>query len=149
MLELLIPKAQRDRYLAVRSRYLEDRVEGLCRKVFPDGKVYRGSRFRLAPDAEPVYENDVLVLIDSTAVVIECKAHLVDPPARRGGELRLVDTLEDLVVAASQQAHRFMEFLKANPRRHAFETKAGHTNNVNASRILRFIPISVTYENLD
>jgi hypothetical protein len=90
MLELLIPKACRDRYLAIRSRYLEDRVEALCRKAFPDGKVYRGSQFRLAPDAEPVYENDVLVLIDSTAIIIECKAHLVDPPARRGGELRPV-----------------------------------------------------------
>jgi hypothetical protein len=148
MLELLISKEYRDRYLAIRSRYLEDCVEALCRKVFPDGKVYRGSQFRLAPDTEPVYENDVLVLIDSTAIIIECKAHLVDPPARRGGELRLVNTLEDLVVGASQQAHRFTEFLKANPRRHVFETKAGHTNNVNASRILRFIPISVTYENL-
>jgi len=148
MLEFPIPMVQRDRYLATRSRYLEDQVEMLCRKAFPNGRVYRGSQFRLTPGEEPVYENDILVLIDSTAIIVECKAHLVDAPARRGGELRLVDTLEDLVVSASQQAHRFMEFLKANPRRHAFDTKSGHINNVNASRILRFIPVSVTYENL-
>ena len=148
MLELLIPRAERDFYVATRSRFLEDQAEILCRKAFPNGKVYRGSRFRLASDAETVYENDILVVIDSTAIIIECKAHLVDPPARRGAELRLLDTLEDLVVSASRQAYRFTEFLRANPRRHAFETKSGNVNNVNASRLLRFIPISVTYESL-
>jgi len=148
MLEVLIPQAHRDRYLKTRSRYLEDQVETLCRKAFPDGRVFRGSKFRLPSDDEATYENDILVLIDSAAIIIECKAHLVDAPARRGGEFRLVDTLEDLVVAASQQAHRFSEFLKANPRLHEFKTKSGHINRVNASQLLRFIPISVTYENL-
>ena len=149
MLELLIPKAHRDRYLATRSRYLEDQVENHSAwKAFPNGKIYRGSQFSLAEGEEPVYENDVLVVIDSTALVIECKAHLVDPPARRGAELRLVDTLEDLVVSASLQANRFVDFLKTNPRRHVFKTKSGHINNVNASRLLRFLPIAVTYENL-
>jgi hypothetical protein len=148
MLELLVPKGHRDRYSATRSRYLEDQVENLCRKAFPNGKIYRGSQFRLAEGEEFIYENDILVVIDSTALVIECKSHLVDAPARRGAELRLVDTLEDLVVSASRQANRFVEFLRASPRRHVFGTRSGHVNNVNASRLLRFIPISVTYENL-
>jgi hypothetical protein len=148
MLELLIPKAHRDRYVRTRSKYLESQVEALFRKAFPDGQVYRGSRFRLSPEEPSVYENDVLVVIDSTAIVLECKANLVDPPARRGAPLRFVDTIEDLVVAASVQAHRFAEFLKANPRRHCFETSSGQVNRVDASRLLRIIPISVTYENL-
>ena len=93
-------------------------------------------------------ENDVLVVIDSTAIIVECKSHLVDAPARRGAEFRLIDTLEDLVVSASDQAQRFADFLKANPQRHEFPTRRGTVNTVDATRVVRFIPMSVTYENL-
>ncbi|MCL4797830.1 MAG: hypothetical protein KJZ84_24915 [Bryobacteraceae bacterium] len=148
MLEHLIPKAHRDSYVRARSKYLESQVASLFRNAFPDGRVYCGSHFRLSPEDPTVYENDILVVIDSTAIVVECKANLVDPPARRGAALRFVDTIEDLVVAASAQAHRFTAFLKANPRRHRFETTSGEVHNVDGSRLLRFIPISVTYENL-
>lgn len=148
MLESLIPEAHRPEYMATRSRYLEDQVEAQCRKAFPSGSVYRGSQYRLQNTAEDTYENDILVVIDSTAIIIECKANLIDPPARRGAEYRLIDTLENLVVYASDQALRFSNFLKANPNRHSFPTKRGGVNNVDATRLLRFIPLSVTYENL-
>ncbi len=148
MLELLIPKAHRDEYVRTRSKYLESQVEALCRKAFPSGQVYRGSRFRISPEDPKVYENDILVVIDSTAIVVECKANLVDPPARRGAALRFVDTIEDLVVGASVQAHRFADLLKSHPGRHEFQTNSGQVNTVNTLQLLRFIPISVTYENL-
>jgi hypothetical protein len=148
MIEAVIPKQYREQYLTIRSKYLESQTENLCRRAFPDGKVYRGSRYRLEPSDPTLYENDVLVVIDSTAIIIECKAHLVDPPARRGAEFRLADTLEDIVLSASEQAQRFLDFLKANPRRHCFQTESGQTNVVDASRLLRFIPISITYEQL-
>jgi hypothetical protein len=148
MLELLIPPEQRQVYVKARSQYLEDQVESLCRKSFPDGQVFRGSRWRPPSSDATEYENDVLVVIDSTAIVIECKAHLVDPPAKRGGEDRLVSTLKDVVVSAAVQAQRFVEFLHENPTVHAFTTRRGPVNSVDATRLLRFIPLSVTYENL-
>ena len=104
MLELLIPEVHRDEYMATRSRYLEDQVEAQCRKAFPSGSVFRGSQYRLQDSGQETYENDILVVIDSTAIIIECKANLIDPPARRGAEYRLIDTLENLVVSASDQA---------------------------------------------
>jgi hypothetical protein len=148
MLESLIPKVHRDEYMTRRSRYLEDQVEGQCQKAFPNGRVFRGSQYRLQGTDREIYENDILVLIDSTAIIIECKANLIDPPARRGAEYRLVDTLKNLVVSASDQAQRFSNFLKANPCLHSFPTKRGRVNNVDASRLLRFIPLSITYEYL-
>jgi hypothetical protein len=147
MLESLLP-ANRAPYSVVRSAYLEDRAEELFRAAFFNGQVYRGSQWRPSSDPTIQYENDVLVVIDSTAIVVECKSHLVDPPARRGAEFRLIDTLEDLVVGASDQAQRFAEFLKSNPHRHEFSTRRGVVNTVDASRLVRFIPISLTYENL-
>lgn len=148
MIEGIIPAAHRERYVAIRSKYLEDYTEDLLRKSFPNGKVYRGSQWRPPESPTTIYENDVLVVVDSTALVVECKAHLVDPPARRGAEFRLADTLEDLVVESSRQASRFAEFLKAHPQKHRFSTLNGSVNTVDSSRLLRFIPIAVTYENL-
>jgi hypothetical protein len=148
MLQLLIPASERPKYLIRRSVYLEDAVEALCRRAFPNAGVYRGSQWYDSVDESTVYENDVLVVLDSVVLVIECKAHLVDPPARRGAELRLIDTLNDLVVSASHQAHRFCDLLSTQPKVHQFATKRGDLNVVDVSRVVRFIPISVTYENL-
>jgi len=148
MLEELIPTGERERYSSRRAAYLEDAVESLFRQAFPNGQVYRGSEWRPSPDDPTQYENDVLLVIDSTAIIVECKSHLIDAPARRGAEFRLIDTLEDLVVSASDQAQRFADFLRANPQRHVFPTRRGTVNTVDATRVVRFIPMSVTYENL-
>ena len=148
LIEGLVPLEKRERYIENRSKYLENTVADLCRNAFPDGHVYQGSQWRPTDDDATLYENDILVIIDSTALVIECKAHLVDPPARRGAEFRLVDTLEDVVVASSIQANRFVAFLKEHPEVHSFSTHSGAINTVDASRLVRFVPFSVTYENL-
>ena len=87
--------------------------------------MFPGSQYRLQRSDQQIYENDILVVIDSTAIILECKANLIDPPAGRGAEYRLVDTLENLVVSASDQAQRFLNYLNANPGRHSFTTKRG------------------------
>jgi hypothetical protein len=148
MLEELIPKSELPRYSDTRAKYLEDSVEARFREAFPDGRVYRGSQWKTTPGDPTQYESDVLVIIDSTAIVVECKSHLVDAPARRGAEFRLVDTLEDLVVSSSDQAQRLVDFLKEHRQVHRFNTRAGAVNEVDSTRLVRFIPISVTYENL-
>ena len=148
LIEGLVPMERRERYLKYRSKYLEDAVADLCRSAFPYGHIYQGSQWRPTEDHSTLYENDILVIVDSTALVIECKAHLVDPPARRGAEFRLVDTLEDVVVESSIQANRFVAFLKEHREVHSFSTRSGTVNTVDASRLVRFVPFSVTYENL-
>lgn len=148
MLERIVPAALRDKYLKTRSQYLEEQVAGLCRTHFPNGQVFTGSQWSASDAPDKLYENDVLVLVDTTALVIEAKAHLVDAAARRGAEYRFVDTLEDQVVAASEQAVRFVEFLKANPAVHEFSTRRRTANVVDVSHVIRFVPVSVTLENL-
>ena len=148
LIEGLVASENRKRYLECRSKYLEDTVANLCRDTFPDGHIYQGSLWRPTDDDATLYENDVLVVIDSTAFVIECKAHLVDPPARRGAEFRLVETLEDVVVKSSIQANRFVSFLKSHIGVHHFRTNDKTINTVDTSNVVRYVPFSVTYENL-
>ena len=148
LIEGLVSSENRSRYFEFRSKYLEDAVADLFRKTFPDGRVHQGSQWRQLNDDKTFYENDVLVTIDSTALVIECKAQLVTPPAKRGAEYRLVDTLSDVVVASSIQANRFVSFLRDHRGVHSFRTKHRTINTVDTSRLVRFVPLSVTYENL-
>jgi hypothetical protein len=115
---------------------------------FPTGQVFSGGQWTSPESASTVYENDVLVIVDTTALVIEAKAHLLDAPARRGAEYRFIDTLADQVVEASAQAMRFVDFLRAHPAVHEFSTKRGATNIVDVRKTLRSVPLSVTFENL-
>jgi hypothetical protein len=135
------------RYERSRSRFLEDEVEKLLRDALPNGAVFRGSKWQ-DPESGKTYENDVLAVLPPFACVVECKSGSVDPPARRGAEYRLVDTLEDLVVASSVQANRFTEFLSANPGVHEFLTERGELNQVDNREVRFYAPLSITYENL-
>ena len=148
MLEALIPESALQRYSGARSAYLEDATEKLLRKAFPTGELFRGSQWRPVDGADTQYENDILLVVDSTAIVVECKSHRIDAPARRGAEFRLIDTLEDVVVSASDQAQRFTDFLQNNRGVHWLSTRRGAVNKIDTSRFVRFIPVAVTYENL-
>ena len=81
-----------EKYERARSRFLEDEVESLLCDAMPHGEVFRGSKWQ-DPESGAIYENDILAVLPPFACVVECKSGSVDPPARRGAEYRLVDTL--------------------------------------------------------
>lgn len=135
------------KYERSRSRFLEDEVEKLLCRALPNGEVFRGSKWQ-HPGSRAIYENDLLAVLPPFACVVECKSGSVDPPARRGAEYRLVDTLEDLVVAPSLQANRFAKFLSENPGVHDFLTERGESNHVDNREVKFYVPLSVTSENL-
>ena len=60
------------------------RLSGFAKRGLSDGQVYSGSQWRDSADPTRLYENDLPAIVDTTAIIIEAKAHLVDPPARRG-----------------------------------------------------------------
>lgn len=145
MIDVLTPPTAVEKSARVRSGYLEEQVADLCRKAFPDGQVHVGSTWS---EGDAVYENDVLVTIDTTAFVIEAKSHRVAPSARRGGELRLMETLNEQVVQASIQARRFVDFLRARPGVHDLPSASGGLNRIDVTKTTRFVPLGITFENL-
>jgi hypothetical protein len=135
------------KYSRVKAEYLEDETERLFLKAFPTGKAYRGSRWFDADGRER--ENDLLVVIDRFTFVIESKSGRFDPSARRGGELRIIDTLKELVLDAGIQANDFIAYLQKNRGVHTLKTKSRKRQNVvDLTDVAHFIPLSITYENL-
>ena len=94
----------------VRAEFLEARTEEAVRKAFPMAQVFRGLKW--TDDADGLEgENDVLVLLDTHALVFECKSGRVRDRARRGDPAALKEELEKLIGDPSRQGKRFADYL--------------------------------------
>lgn len=150
IMELLVKEigaAAIQKYQKAKSQLLEEETRHLFETYFPNAHVFQGSEW-LDPASGKKYENDLLVIIERFAFVIECKSSAVDAPARRGAEYRIIDTLKNWVVDAAEQANRFIRYLSNNPSRHEFSTGSGLINRVDNSQVNYYIPLSVTFESL-
>lgn len=136
----------RKKYNEARADYLEEQVAKLFKAAFPMAQVYGGSKWT-GKDGK-VYENDLLVIIDKFALVIEAKAGLVSPSAKRGAPDRLFKTLQELIEEPSEQALRFIDYLKDNPANLSLKVKKGPNNKFDASALRYFIPLGVTLSHL-
>jgi len=122
----------------IRPKYLEDQAEALFITALPGCATLKGSMWN-------EYENDLLVLLDKTAIVVECKSGRVDPSARRGGQ-RLEQVVKELILEPSLQGARFADFLLSNRGQHVFKTKRGIENRCDTTKLQRVIRLNLTLE---
>lgn len=134
-------------YSKLKSTYLEDQIEILFKNNFPNALIYRGSIWH-DPKTNKDYENDLIVLVDSFAVIIEAKSGSITDPAKRGAPERLFKTLKELIEEPSEQSLRFIEFLQNNKKEHIFNTKRKIINKIDNTKIKYYIPIGVTLSHL-
>ena len=137
----------RKRYKKEREKYLEDIVEKLLNAHFPNGKVFRGSQWKDSKTGSQ-FENDLTVILDSFALVVECKASTVTDPAKRGAPLRLKRTLKELIVEPAEQAQRFIRHLVKHKGKNCFSTRIRKTNRIDNSNVKYYVPLTVTLEDL-
>ena len=98
-----------------RAEYLESKVAEIVETRFPDSRIKRNFKW---VDGERTYETDLIIFIDSFALLIECKSGKITPPARRGAPDRLRKSIQNLLVAPNLQSLRLkksLEFLSSNP----------------------------------
>jgi hypothetical protein len=136
----------RDQYTKAKAAYLENELERIVRAGFPNGQVFKGSTWQ--DDSGIMYENDLIVVIDTFAIVFEAKSASVSDSARRGAPNRLSETLRGLIEAPSEQALRFIERLRSTPVVQEFKTKSGVTNTIDCRLVKHYIPIGVTLSHL-
>jgi hypothetical protein len=134
------------RYLARRGAFLEDYTATLVQKAFPEAEHFRGSLWNDCITHRNG-ENDLLVVFESMALVVEEKAGAVNPIARRGGP-SLSQEIDELLIEPARQAQDFAALLKRQPGVHEFATKDGGRNRVDTSKITQFFCLSITLERL-
>ena len=140
-------ESMRNAYTKAKADFLEIELEQLFRGAFPSASVYRGSLWTDRQTGRN-YENDLIVVLDSFALVVEAKSGGVSDPARRGAPKRLFKTLRELIEEPSEQALRFIDHLEQNQEEHSFKTKGGAVNVIDSRKIKYYIPIGVTLSHL-
>ncbi len=99
--------ALRAKYLAARDAVTEElTVEALAR-IFGTERVFGNAYY--AAEGRP--DVDCVVKVPHDALIIECKAHLLTAPGRRGAPKRIATKLDELLMKPSKQAARFAEHL--------------------------------------
>lgn len=95
----------------VRGNYLEMRTLEILQKAFPNTRIYRGLKWQDF-DAKISGENDVLVLLDTHALVFECKSGRLRASASRGEPGALSGDIGKLLNDPAVQAGRFSAYLR-------------------------------------
>lgn len=134
-------------YLIKKGKYLENKIEELFRQSFPNAKIYAGSQWQ-NNNEDKVYENDLLIVIEDFAIIVECKSGSISSPAKRGAPERLFRTMKELVIDPSKQAIRFENFLKNGVNKLELNTKSGKKNSIDISKTKYFIPLGITLSHL-
>lgn len=149
MMETLIAENEELRILYAdrKATFLERSVEQIFRRHFPDAEILAGGKW-VDPNTGVVYENDLLVVLDRFAIIVEAKSGTVTPPARRGAPERLFETLSALIEEPSIQAHRLLAYLKGAPGPVVLANSSGGRLTLDPAIVKYHIPIAVTLEQL-
>ncbi len=149
ILESLINKDQnlKQLYIKKKGKYLENKVVELFKNSFPAATVLTGSLW-FDNETNKEYENDLIVLIEEFALIVECKSGIVPSSAKRGAPDRLFKAIDELIKKPSEQAIRFENFLKKNRQKHLLKTKTGKKNDIDSTKIKYFIPLGITLSHL-
>lgn len=130
----------------IKPKYLEEKTELLVRQQFQNGAVFRGIEWN-DPQTKENYENDIIVLVDDFALVIECKSGSIPPPAKRGAPKRLERTIKDILEKTSIQTHRLIDYLSKEDKIYHFVDINGNEVEIDSSTINYYIPLGVTFDN--
>jgi len=93
-----------------RASFLESTIENLINKSFPSYNCLKNLTWE---HEGKTYETDLLVRIDSYALIIEAKSGSITEPALRGAPHRLKKHIQELFVEPSLQSKRLEEKLIA------------------------------------
>ena len=88
-----------------RSRFVERKLAELLKGAFVGSRIYIDNPY-------PGGQNDVALRLDDFFLVLEAKSGHVAQSARRGGIESMRRALDEIVLQGSDQAYRFIEFLR-------------------------------------
>lgn len=124
--------------------FVEEDLHARLKKAFPRAEVYRGSKFVIGKEE---FENDILVLVDNYAMIIEAKAASVTDSAKRAGNT-VQRYVNELYITPAEQAERFQKYLETNRGILNFETKRGVVNTVDTTGIKHFLRLGVVLDDV-
>lgn len=128
---------------ARRAEFLETKVAEVFARAFPSAEIVTDFEWK---DDDTVFQNDVVVRIDSHLVIVEAKSGVVSWPALRGAPDRARKHINELLVQPSIQSARLAARLRAAIQAD-HEGFAGTSSNIlNLRGVHTVFRVSVTLE---
>lgn len=151
ILERLLRERSEDyynnRYLPFRDRYIEKTALDLLRVLLPDSETYTDLYYHVEKDNKRKWvELDGLILYDDCLLLVEAKAGILPPPARRGSIMGLKDNVKHILSKGHSQATRALEYIHSAPKAEFFDEKGSPVVSVERGRFKHIYLILVTFE---
>jgi hypothetical protein len=137
----------RGAYYQSRASFLEEEVERLFRSVLPSAKIWRGVQWK-APEDDRIFENDLIVQMDTWLVILEAKSNIVTDPARRGALKRVEREIQETMVEPAVQSMRFEKLLKEHRKVHRFVDREDAAVEIDSNKITRFVRVTIVLESV-
>lgn len=92
-----------------RAKFLEEEIDRLFREAFPGCEIKSSYKWC---DQDKMYENDLLVRIDTHLFIVEAKSHSVSWPALRGAPDRIKRHIDETIIDPSEQSWRLADRIR-------------------------------------
>jgi hypothetical protein len=129
----------------IRAKYLERFVAEIFGNAAPSAEIFRGIHWK-EPDTGKLFETDLLVITDTHALIVECKAGRITARARRGDIARLEKEVGRLIEEPTLQGQRFATLLTRKGKALEIEDSSGKKHLIDPGRLLRISRINVTLD---
>lgn len=137
------------RYQKHRSDLLVRRCLTYFSRLLPRSKFYSNLHYRILEQGiDKAAELDALVLFDRYAFLIEAKAGELSPSAKRGGQLRMLSDLKELLEDPHCQALRARGYI-SSAQSPTFQLAGGGTLILQKEFYKEFFLVTLTLENID
>ena len=134
-------QALKDAYHDRRSDFTENKTAELLTDLGPGAQMFRNLKWRDLETGKDL-ENDILILIDKHAIIVECKSGRIKDTARRGGQ-SLDESLRKLIQEPTEQGYRFEQFLRLHAAPIRLEDKQGTSHEIDPTGILSYTRVNV------
>lgn len=128
-----------------RAIYLEEKVRAILVRALPDAAQRHRTKWTWGGVE---YENDHLVVLDNTAIIVEDKSAALTPAGLRGAIERLKRHVRDLVLSPSEQSGRLQNVIQMATAGHGPAIAALEPFDVDIRKIERVIRVSITLDDI-
>ena len=134
-------------YQKVRGQVLEKLALGYLGALLPGCMSYQQLHYVYEHDGVSERgELDGLVIFDGVVFVVEAKAGLFTPSAKRGGEERIRKHIKDLIDKAYEQGKRALAYIRSNDQVTFQDDRGRDVLTLRADDYERFILVNVTLD---
>lgn len=143
ILDDLIEKINKEGLYKHRANYLENKIEEIVKRRFPESQVVSGIKWNLNGTQ---YETDLIAFIDSYAIIIEAKSQKISKPALRGAPERIKKHFGEILVEPSIQSYRLEQKLNELRTQVSSEDPLIAELPIDITKIQKVLRVSVSLE---